>query len=175
MVEPTPAAEPTYSPQAVHLIRTAIQANVMLSQMADQKASMLMAATFVVFTIAVGQAGGPFTAALIVVAVFAFLSAICAIVAVLPAVQLPLDAKQPNLLFFGGYSQLSEEEFAARLLPLLTSDEQVFRTMLRDLHQNGQVLARKKYRFLGHAYRLFLAGLVIASAAVAYEYIRGFT
>ena len=127
----------------------------MLSQMADQKAGMLMTATFVVFTIAVGQAGsGPYAAALIVLAVFAFLSAICAISAVLPAVQPAKEAAEhTNLLFFGTFSQLSEEEFSAQLLPVLTSDEQVFRTMLRDLHQNGQILQRKKYRFLGHLWR----------------------
>jgi len=37
-------------------VRTALQANLTLSQMADQKASILMGATFVVFTLAVGQA-----------------------------------------------------------------------------------------------------------------------
>jgi hypothetical protein len=41
---------------AIHLIRTTEQINVSLSQMADQKASILMGATFVVFTVAVNQA-----------------------------------------------------------------------------------------------------------------------
>jgi hypothetical protein len=47
-------------------------------------------------------------------------------------------------------------------LPRLTSDEDVFRVMLHDLHQNGQVLQRKKYRWLGRAYWLFFSGLVLA-------------
>ncbi len=171
----TKPTTPAYSAHAVHLLRTAVQAHMMLSQMADQKAGMLMAATFVVFTIAIGQAGnGNFVLALVILGLFAFLSAICAILAVLPAVhpseQVGTDA---NLLFFGAFSQLSEAEFADRLLPLLTSDEAVFRTMLRDLHQNGQVLQRKKYRYLGYAYRLFLAGLILAGAAVLVEYAGG--
>ena len=46
-------------------------------------------------------------------------------------------------------------------MPLLESDEAIFRAMLRDMYQNGCVLARKKYRLLGYAYRAFLVGLVL--------------
>lgn len=156
--------EPAYSVHAIHLVRTAVQANLTLSQMADQKASMLLAATLVVFTISIGQAGsGPHAPALLVLALFAFLAALCAILAVVPLVANP--AKRPdeaNLLFFSAFSDLDEAEFCNRLLPRLTSDEDVFRVMLRDLHQNGQVLQRKKYRWLGRAYWLFLTGLVLA-------------
>ena len=41
---------------ASNMLRTAQQIQYQLSQMADQKASILMGATFVVFTISVGQA-----------------------------------------------------------------------------------------------------------------------
>ena len=160
--------EPAYSVQAIHLVRTAVQANLTLSQMADQKASMLLAATLVVFTIAVGQAGrGLVAPALLVLAFFAFLAALCAIVAVLPLVQSSGSTKgNTNLLFFGDFSRMDEEEFCAALLPGLTSDEGVFRIMLRDLHQNGQVLQRKKYRWLGRAYWLFLIGLVLSGGTI---------
>ncbi len=158
MAEP----EPVYSVHAIHLVRTAVQANLTLSQMADQKASMLLAATLVVFTIAIGQAGGgPHAPALLVLALFAFLAALCAIFAVLPLVQNPAShPDDANLLFFAAFSDLDEDEFCKRLLPSLTSDEGVFRVMLRDLHQNGRVLQRKKYRWLGRAYWLFLTGLI---------------
>ena len=59
------------------------------------------------------------------------------------------------------FSKLSEDEFTERVLAELRSDEQIFRTMLRDIYQNGQVLQRKKYRFLGYAYRSFQIGLVL--------------
>ncbi len=55
--------------------------------MADQKASILMGATFVVFTIAIGQArGGAMPHALLALAGFSFLSAMCAVAAVLPSI-----------------------------------------------------------------------------------------
>ena len=96
------------SVQAVHLVRTATQTNLTLSQMADQKASILMGATFVVFTIAVGQARtGAVPLTLLVLAGFAFLSAMCAVAAILPSIATKTTSgMQPNLLFFGTFTQL---------------------------------------------------------------------
>ncbi len=155
----------SYAPQAVHLVRTVTMANIALSQMADQKASIMMAATFVVFTISIGQASrGPFPLSLAVLALFAFASALLAMAAILPAVK-PRKRPQsrPNILFFGVFAQMSEDEFTEQVLHQLGTDEGMFRTMLRDIHQNGLVLHRKKYRFLGYAYWTFLTGLSLTA------------
>ncbi len=162
---------PTYSPQAIHLVRTVTQTNLTLSQMADQKASILMGATFVVFTIAVGQAGrGQLTLPLMILAIFAFLSAVCAVAAILPAItpRKNVTASQ-NVLFFERFTRMSEAEFADAVLGELTSDERIYRLMLRDIYQNGQVLRRKKYRLLGYAYRLFLIGITLTLLAFLIE------
>ena len=174
---PTPAATgpaipDSFSPQAVHLVRTVTMANISLSQMADQKASIMMAATFVVFTISIGQASrGPFPLSLAVLALFAFASALLAMAAILPAVK-PRRRRtpsNPNILFFGVFAEMSEDEFTDRVLEQLRSDGGMFRTMLRDIHQNGTVLKRKKYRFLGYAYWTFLTGLVLTATLFVLE------
>jgi hypothetical protein len=41
--------------------------------------------------------------------------------------------------------------------------------MLHDVYQNGQVLRRRKYRYLVHAYRTFIAGLLATLAAFVLE------
>jgi hypothetical protein len=152
--------EPHYPPNAVHLVRTTQMAHVHLSAMADQKASILMGATFVIFTLSIGQVrGGEAPLPLLILGAAAFFSAIFAVLAVIPAIKAPRDA-EPNLLFFGSFAQLGEDDYVARLTALLQSDDEVYRTMARDIYQNGCVLARKKYRLLGYAYRIFLAGLV---------------
>lgn len=159
------------SPQAVHLVRTATQTNLALSQMADQKASILMGATFVVFTIAIGQASrGQFTLSLLVLAASAFVSAMFAVAAILPSIS-PSPGAQgtPNLLFFGVFTQLGEDEFADRVVAELGDDERIYRTMLRDIYQNGMVLQHKKYRFLGLAYRVFLGGLALTFFIFLFE------
>jgi hypothetical protein len=145
---------------ASNLLRTAQQMQYQLSQMADQKASMLMAATFVIFTLTIGQArdGRVPATALMVLGGFAFVSAILAVLAVLPSVG-PSRTGRINLFFFGSFTRLDEEEYVERILEVLESDETMFRTMATDIYQNGCVLARKKYKLLGYAYRVFLAGL----------------
>jgi hypothetical protein len=164
-----------YSNHAIHLVRTAQQMQLSLSQMADQKASILMGATFVVFTISVGQAkSGTITISLAVLALSAFLSALCAVYAVLPSIRPPKKGfvGKPNKLFFGHFTQLDEDEWTEGILEKLRSDEGVFRTMLHDMYQNGQVLQGKKYKYLGRAYRVFIAGLSITVITFIAEHVR---
>ena len=151
-----------FSNHGIHLVRTAQQMQLALSQMADQKASILMGATFVVFTISVGQAkNGPVPISLAVLAISAFASALCAVYAVLPSIKPPRKGQigRPNKLFFGHFTQIDEGEWTDSILDELRSDEGVFRTMLHDMYQNGQVLQGKKYKYLGNAYRIFMIGL----------------
>ena len=169
-VDPPGQARRTYSPHAIHLVRTSIQVNLTLSQMADQKASILMGATFVVFTIVVGQARtGAIPISLGVLAISAFLSAMCAVYAVLPTIGQGKQPARPNKLFFGHFTAMDEDKWAEAVLDELQADETVFRTMLHDVYQNGQVLRGKKYKYLGHAYRIFMVGLTATMIAFIVE------
>lgn len=164
-----------YSNHAIHLVRTTQQINLMLSQMADAKASILMGANFLVFTVAVGQASnGTLPWSLGVMAVFAFVSAMCAVIAVLPAVSSPSSARLndgvPNRLFFGYFTHMDEGAWTDSILEDLRADETVFRMMLRDIYQNGQVLQRKKYKYLAYAYKSFMAGLCLTAITFAGEF-----
>ena len=168
----------SFPPNAVHLVRTNQQITMQLSQMADQKASILMGATFVVFTLAVGQArvgAGAFALPLTVLATFSFLSALLAISAVLPRVgkappAVYRDGKDhSNILFFGRFAQMDEDEFIDAVKERMRTEEDLYETILRDTYQNGLILARRKYRYLAYAYRLFVVGLTATFLAFAYE------
>lgn len=171
-----PAPPRDLAPNAVHLVRTALTANLQLSQMADQKASILMGATFLVFTLAVGQMrGGPYQTPMLIMALFAFAAAVLSILAILPKTgRAKSVGPDDNILFFGVFTALSEREFADRVIDQLGTDEAMYRAMLRDIHQNGMVLQTKKYRYLGWAYRTFLAGLVLTLAAFLIQFGAGF-
>jgi Family of unknown function (DUF5706) len=165
-----PTRERIFPPNTVHVIRTAQQINVMLSQMADQKANILLAATFVIFTIAIGQAreiAEPLP--LLILGGGAFFSAIFAVLAVLPASRYRPDA-ETNLLFFGSFARLDEADYIDRLIDAVGDDETAYRIMARDLYQNGLVLSRKKYRLLSYAYWIFLAALVASCVAFVFDY-----
>lgn len=150
-----------YSPHAIHLLRTAQVNTLTLSQMADQKASILMGATFLVFSLTVSRAlVGEVSMAMLVLAFTAFVSSLCAVFAVIPSVGRPGQFQGPsNKLFFGHFSGRNEEEWTQDVLDELHHDDDVFRMMLHDIYQNGSVLQRRKYRFLTIAYRLFIFGL----------------
>jgi hypothetical protein len=161
----------SFSPNAIHTVRTAQQIHVHLSAMADHKASILMGATFVIFTITIGQARSAYVPVpLLILGGAAFFSAVFAVLAILPATHYRKLGKG-NLLFFGSFTQMPEEEFTDELMDRLVTDEAIYRTMLHDLYQNGVVLERKKYKLLGYAYRIFLAGLTASFIAFIVQYL----
>jgi hypothetical protein len=160
--------------EVVYALGTTQRHHVQLSVMADNKANMLIGATFVVFTLAIGQShAGNISLPLLILAISAFISAGLAALAVMPSFKLEKN-NSPNMLFFGGFSKISEEEFVEHLLETqLRTQESTYRAMLRDIYQMGQILERKKYRFLGWAYRVYLAGLTLTFIAYIYEQFAG--
>jgi len=156
---------------AIQAIRTASQAHYHLSAMADRKASLLMGASFVVFTISVSQAtqrGGDLPLAMLVLGITAFFSALIAAIAVMPSI-LGGSAYQGerNLMFFGGFADMSEKEYVEEMLDRLADQPRFLEMVARDVYQNGQVLAHKKYRLLRLAYSIFIVGLVASVMAFA--------
>lgn len=172
---PSAEAAPRYSPNAIHTLRTAQTMTLTLSQMADQKASILMGAAFVVFSISVSRSlGGHLPWSLAILATFAFFSSLLAVMAVLPSTAASRPSRgEPNLLFFGHFTGMDKQQWTQAMLEVCQADEALFRTMLNDLYQNGLVLQRRKYRFLGYAYRTFVTGLVVTLASFAIELALG--
>jgi hypothetical protein len=164
----TARAPQVFVSDAVHVVRTAQTIQYQLSQMADQKASMLLGITFVIFTLSVGQAKDGHVPAppVLILAGAAFLAASLTVLAVLPSVKAPPPSPDGrNLLFFGAFSQISEDAFVDAVMARLADPRSAYEIMVRDMYQNGRVLARKKYRLLGYAYRVLLAGLFLSLAA----------
>lgn len=156
--------EPVSSANWIQMVRTTQAIHVSLSQMADQKSSILMGATLVIFTITIGQTthdGGP-PLALLVLGFFAFVTAVLVMMATMPAIGQRRPEQPVNLLFFGSFAHLSEDEYVARLQAESRTEEGLRRLILHDLYQNGRVLQTKKYRLLGYAYRSFLLGLTLS-------------
>src|SRR3989337_4119433 len=101
-------AERQFANDAVQAVRTAVQMQYQLSAMADQKAGLLMGASFVVFTIAMANAiarGGELPVAMMILGAAAFLAAIFAAVSGLPTVSGGPQTRR-NLMFFGGLDDM---------------------------------------------------------------------
>lgn len=167
-----------FSENAIHMIRTAQINTLTLSQMADQKASILMGATFLVFSLSISRSlAGEMPNSLVLLALFSFLSSVCAVVAVVPAIGRPNSTRgirdfKPNRLFFGHFTSIDEGDWADGLLNDMAADESVLRIMMHDLYQNGCVLQRRKYRYLAMAYRIFMVGLFVTLLVFALEFMQ---
>ena len=168
MNEPTPRS---FAPNAVNMIRNTQTIHVQLSAMADQKASILMGASFVIFTITINQSHGTMPPApLLVLGSFAFVSAVLAVLAIIPKTKAPAGVPI-NLLFFGSFTQLPLNDYLDQVVESMVDEETMLRTVAADLYGNGMVLSRKKYRLLGWAYRVFLTGLVASAVAFIVQYL----
>ncbi|MEO8618901.1 MAG: Pycsar system effector family protein [Sphingomicrobium sp.] len=162
------AATRTFGGDAIQAIRTASQAHYHLSAMADRKASMLMGASFVVFTISVSQMStkGHLPLAMMVLGITAFLSALFAAIAVMPSILGGSSYQgERNLMFFGGFADMTEKEYVEEMLDRLADQPRFLEMVARDVYQNGQVLAHKKYRLLKIAYSIFILGLIASVVA----------
>jgi hypothetical protein len=94
-----------------------------------------------------------------------------AIVAVIPRFYTePSAHARPNLLFFGVFSHIPEDDFIDQAIDLTDSHEGVRRAFLRDIHQMGKGLNETKFRYLAYAFRVGLGGMAIAFVAGFIEY-----
>ena len=152
---------------AIHLIRTMQAHHVMLSAMADQKASIIIGINSVVFALVLKDAAH--NPALLVLAASSGLAAVLCMLAVLPALGHTGNGivQPPNLLFFGGFTRMSEADWIAWLEHTNADDRAIQTAMARDVYQLGQVLAHKKYKYLGWGYRVFIGGLIATFAVFA--------
>ncbi|MCB0037458.1 MAG: hypothetical protein KDE51_25680 [Anaerolineales bacterium] len=157
-------------------LRTVQQHHVHLSAMADQKASLLIGASFVVLTILFSQIDrGEVSIPLLTLGIPTIIACVLAVLAVSPAVQ-RLATRQPlvplslNILFFGHFAHMDEETFQREVRTVMSSREDVYRAMIKDIYQMGKVLHEKKYRYLGYSYRVFLLGLIVTFFVMLFTY-----
>lgn len=153
--------------EAHNMLVGALAAHVELSAMADSKASILMGATFLVFSLTIGQISAETimkSYPLLVLGAFAFAATVLSVLAVMPKIKIP-KGQNPNWLFFGVFTTEPQEKYVDRVLDLMRSEEATYRAMARDLYQNGMVLQKKKYYYLARAYQVFLAGIVLTLVA----------
>lgn len=159
----------------ITFLRTVQQHHVQLSAMADQKASLLIGASFVVMSILFGQLDhGEISVPLLTLGVPTIIACVLAVLAVSPTtVPSRRSSSNGNPLFFGTFSNMSAKSFEKEIESLLTKDKGVYHAMIMDIYQLGCVLHQKKYKYLAYSYRVFLVGLVLTFVVMVYTYLAG--
>lgn len=154
-------------PSVDQLLRTVQQHHVHLSALADTKAGLIITISSIVLTIALSRAGDPqLRAALLTLAMACLIALLLAIFAVLPTFapgRTKGGAARRNLLFFGHFAALSEDEFLDEMEKVITNDTLLIETALRDIYALGIYLYRKKYRLLRMSYVALVTGFLLAT------------
>lgn len=153
------------------MLRTTQQHHVQLSQMADQKASLLFGIEALILTITIRDI---MTASVsywgIALAFSILVSVIFALLAVMPSVRPPkFDPKYPDWLFFSTFAQMNPDEYMEKMWRICQDDTQVYGAIIQDIYNLGQVLYFKKYRFLRISYTIFLLGLIVTFVIAVIE------
>lgn len=162
----------SYGHLLAYLLRTSQQQLVQMSAMADMKANILITTAAIILGIAVARFDDPeLRAALSVLSVFLLLSLVLAVLAVLPKATPPHDRREfeqdGNILFFGHFTSMPEDEFLMRMSQVIERDETLVQAQLRDIYQSGSYLQAGKFRYLRYAYLAFLSGLLLGGLTQA--------
>jgi hypothetical protein len=170
--------DPDYEfPKEVHnLLMAANSTNMTLSEMADSKASILLGASFVVFSLSIGNiAAGKADFPLLVLTSFSFVATIFGVLTVRPnrmrKAKAPVSGKKVNILFFGSYIDCPREEYVDEVMRVLSSEEETYRRLARDLWDHGHILRDDKYRWLYWSFTFFLYGMIVTAFALIVELI----
>jgi hypothetical protein len=158
------------------LFQTAYQTHMGLSVLADTKANIMISINGIIIsiitaTVASSVAGNPwlllpaatFLATCVTALVFSVLAAMPRVKGAAAVGPSKLDHKMKNLLFFGTFTAIPEEEFVEGIKDLMRRRGELYSAMAQDLYALGAVLSRK-YRLIRTAYTVFMVGLVLAVA-----------
>lgn len=156
------------------LFRTAYDTQLSLTALADSKANMLISVNGVIISIIIAAIvpqlednplllipTGALLAGTISAIVFAILAAQPRVSKV--SANAPITPERNrNLLFFGEFSQRSQEEYVAAMSELVADQANIYDAMLRNIYGLGAVL-RRKFRLLSIAYTSFMLALVLGA------------
>ena len=154
------------------MFRTSYRTHLDLSTLADNKANIMISINGIMISILLASiypriVDNRFllfpTAVLLV---FCLLSLVYAVLAARPRVtrrEATLeDVRQDraNILFFGTFTTMKEEDFLQGMRELIQDPERAYGTMIRDIFGLGSVL-ETKYRLLRTSYTIFMVGLIL--------------
>ena len=154
------------------MFRTSYRVHQDLVSLADTKANIMISVNGLIISIILAavspRIGGlPLlvlpTSILLIGCVIALVYAVLAAIPRVSNVPLTLEdiaRNDANILFFGNFVNLSEEEFVEGMRDLMMSQDHLYVNMVRDLYGLGQVL-KTKFQLLRISYTVFMFALVV--------------
>jgi predicted metal-dependent HD superfamily phosphohydrolase len=155
------------------MFRTNSSNHLMLSQMADNKANILITINSIILSIVVSvlvrklEEDPRLTIPTIMLVSVCLATIVFAILATRPNVSAGLFTrddiknKRINLLFFGNFHGMNVEDYEWSMKEMMKDADYLYGSLIKDIYYLGKVLARK-YKYLRLAYNIFMFGFVIA-------------
>jgi hypothetical protein len=154
------------------MFRSAYRVQMDLTGLADNKANMMISINGIIISIIIASVAPKLDAnpwLLIPSTIFllgTLISIVYAILAARPRVSSQpitledLRHSEGNILFFGNFANMSENEFLEGMVELVQDKTVVYESMIRNIYGLGSVL-KKKFALLQVAYTTFMAALIL--------------
>jgi len=154
------------------MFRSAYRVQMDLTSLADNKANMMISINGIIISIIIAAVAPKLDTnpwLLIPTTLFlvgTLISIVFAILAARPRVSSEhislqdLEHSKGNILFFGDFSHISQDEFVEGMLDLMEDRTVTYEAMIRNIYGLGSVL-RKKFALLQIAYSCFMGALIL--------------
>lgn len=153
------------------MLRSAYRVQMDLTGLADNKANMMMSINGIIISVIIAAVAPKLDAnpwLLIPTTIFLvgnLVSIVYAILAARPRISSKpisledLRNSEGNILFFGNFANMPENEFVEGMTDLVEDKTIMYETMIRNIYGLGSVL-QKKFALLQVAYSVFMAALI---------------
>jgi predicted metal-dependent HD superfamily phosphohydrolase len=168
------------------MFRTTSQNHLMLSQMADNKANILITINSIILSVVVSVLVRKLeenpglvvpTIMLITVCLSTTVFAILATRPNLPSGRFTRDdvkSKRTNLLFFGNFHGMDIGEYEWSMKEMMKDSDYLYGSLIKDIYYLGKVLGTK-YKYLRIAYNIFMFGFVVSIISFIIAFLTGST
>jgi hypothetical protein len=158
------------------LFRTTSHNHLLLSQMADNKANILITINSIILSILVTVLARKVDDIPLLIIPSVMIVTVClttmvfAILSTRPNITAgkfsrdDVKNKKINLLFFGNFHGMDIEDYEWSMKEMMKDGDYLYGSLIKDIYYLGKVLG-KKYKFLRLAYNIFMFGFVLSVIA----------
>jgi len=145
---------------ASNALRANLSKHMVLNQMADSKAAMILTAASLITTIALTQIASLPLVTVLILAATGIVAVLFSIIAISP----PLGARgRVNFFYFRSFVEIEEEEFISGFKDLMRDREKLYDAYLHEIYYLGRHRLTRKYALVRNGLLTLLIGLIAAA------------
>lgn len=160
------------------MLRLTSENHMKLSDMADQKANILISVNAIIISVLLGvlfrklQEEPYLTIPAVIFLAVAVVTIVISIIATRPKItggtftDQDIIDKKTNLLFFGNFHSASFEDYNVAMRKMMKDPDYLYGSLIKDIYYLAVVLGRK-YKLVHLAYNIFMVGIIVSVIAFA--------